>query len=101
MLYLAVLWLDPRNRPIGNRPLLFYSIALLLVGVQLFSLGILAELVTAYNIRAEDTYSIAETICRAPSVERCCPHRTAGRCPQSTLVTQNRSLDQTISEIDS
>ena len=62
MLYLAVLWLDPRNRPIGDRPLLFYSIAFLLVGVQLLSLGILAELVTAYNIRAEDTYSIAETI---------------------------------------
>ena len=62
MLYLAVLWLDPHNRPIGNRPLLFYSIALLVVGVQLLSLGILAELVTAYNIRAEDTYSIAETI---------------------------------------
>jgi hypothetical protein len=34
----------------------------LLVGVQLLSLGILAELVTAYNIRAEDTYSIAESI---------------------------------------
>ena len=62
MLYLAVLWLDPRNRPIGGRPMLFYSIAFLLVGVQLLSLGILAELVTAYNIRAEDTYSVAETI---------------------------------------
>ena len=67
MLYLAVIWLDRRNRPIGDRPLLFYSIALLLVGVQLLSLGILAELVTAYNIRAEDTYSIAETI---PAKER-------------------------------
>ena len=64
---LAVLWLDPSNRPIGNRPLLFYSIALLLVGVQLLTLGILAELVTAYNIRAEDTFSIAETI---PSQEQ-------------------------------
>ena len=62
MLYLAVLWLDPRNRPIGGRPLLFYSIALLVVGTQLLSLGILAELVTAYNIRAEDTYSVAEAI---------------------------------------
>jgi hypothetical protein len=57
-----VLWLDERNRPIGNRPMLFYSIAFLLVGLQLLSLGILAELVTAYNIRGEDTYSIAETI---------------------------------------
>ena len=60
LLYLAVLWILG-NRPIGNRPMLFYSIALLIVGVQLLSLGILAELVTAYNIRREDTYSIAET----------------------------------------
>ena len=42
--------------------MLFYSIALLIVGVQLLSLGILAELVTAYSIRPDDTYSIAETI---------------------------------------
>jgi len=62
MLYLAVLWLDPSNRPIGGRPLLFYSIALLVVGTQLLSLGVLAELVTAYNIHAEDTYSVAEKI---------------------------------------
>jgi glycosyltransferase involved in cell wall biosynthesis len=62
MLTLAVLWLDPNNRPIGNRPILFYSIALLLVGVQLVTLGILAEHVTAYNIRAGDTFSIAETL---------------------------------------
>jgi glycosyltransferase involved in cell wall biosynthesis len=61
MLYLAMLWLDPANRPIGSRPLLFYSIAFLLVGTQLLSLGVLAELVTSYNIRAEDTYSVAET----------------------------------------
>jgi glycosyltransferase involved in cell wall biosynthesis len=62
--YLAVIWIIgawiPDYRPIGNRPMLFYSIALLIVGVQLLSLGILAELVTAYNIRPEETYSIAE-----------------------------------------
>ncbi len=62
MLYLAVLWLDAANRPIGSRPLLFYSIAFLLVGTQLLSLGILGELVTAYNIRGEDTYSVSETV---------------------------------------
>ena len=59
------LWI-PGYRPIGNRPMLFYSIALLIVGVQFLSLGILAELVTAYNIRTEDTYSIAETIQARP-----------------------------------
>jgi glycosyltransferase involved in cell wall biosynthesis len=62
MLYLALIWLDERNRPIGDRPLLSYSFALLVVGTQLLSLGILAELVTAYNIRAQDTFSVAETI---------------------------------------
>jgi glycosyltransferase involved in cell wall biosynthesis len=61
MLYLAVVWLDPDHQPIGHRPLLFYSIALLLLGVQLVSLGVLAELITAFNIKGEDTYSIAET----------------------------------------
>jgi glycosyltransferase involved in cell wall biosynthesis len=59
--YLAVLWVIG-DRPIGHRPLLPYSVAFLVVGVQFLSLGILAELVTAYNIRTEDTYSIAETI---------------------------------------
>ena len=62
MIYLAILWLDPANRPIGERPLLFYSGALRAIGIQLLSLGILAELVTAYNIRPEDTYSVVERI---------------------------------------
>ena len=63
MLFLALTWVfRPESRPIGNRPLLIYSASLLIVGMQLVSLGILAELVTSYNIRAEDTYSIAETL---------------------------------------
>ena len=33
----------------------------MIIGIQLLSLGILAELVTAYNIRPEDTYSVVET----------------------------------------
>ena len=61
MLYMAVVWLTG-NGPIGTRPFLMYSASLLMVGTQLVSLGILAELVTSYNIRAEDTYSIAETL---------------------------------------
>jgi glycosyltransferase involved in cell wall biosynthesis len=59
--YLAVVWVLGQG-PIGNRPLLFYSGTLLGVGTQLVSLGILAELVTSYNIRATDTYSVAESI---------------------------------------
>jgi glycosyltransferase involved in cell wall biosynthesis len=62
--YLALIWVrnGPGDRPIGDRPLLTYSVAVLVVGAQLFSLGILAELITSYNLRAEDTYSIAETV---------------------------------------
>ncbi len=46
----------------GRTPLLVCSAALLVVGTQLVSMGLLAELVTSYNIRAEDTYSVAETL---------------------------------------
>ncbi|WP_169980172.1 glycosyltransferase family 2 protein [Tautonia rosea] len=65
--YLAVYWIIDhwvlgQDHPIGSRPLLTYSTALLVVGTQLVSLGVLAELVTSYNLRAEDTYSVAETI---------------------------------------
>jgi glycosyltransferase involved in cell wall biosynthesis len=62
MLGLAIAWLNPANRPIGERPLLFYAGAFVTIGIQLLSLGILAELVTSYNIRPEDTYSVVERI---------------------------------------
>jgi glycosyltransferase involved in cell wall biosynthesis len=42
--YLAVLWVLGYG-PIGNRPLLLYGILLAIMGVQLFSLGVLAELI--------------------------------------------------------
>ncbi len=62
LLYLAIIWLNPANRPIGERPLLFYAGVFATIGIQLLSLGILAELVTAYNIRPEDTYSVVERL---------------------------------------
>jgi glycosyltransferase involved in cell wall biosynthesis len=62
MLSLAIAWLNPANRPIGERPLLFYAGVFASIGIQLVSLGILAELVTAYNIRPEDTYSVVERL---------------------------------------
>jgi glycosyltransferase involved in cell wall biosynthesis len=48
--YLAVLWLLG-ERPIGTRPLLFYGLLLVIVGVQLFSLGLLGELVNRLGRR--------------------------------------------------
>ncbi|HEY0981187.1 MULTISPECIES: glycosyltransferase [unclassified Schlesneria] len=68
--YLAVTWLlmhalhiwEPT--PIGNRPLLAYSIALTILGAQAISLGLLAELLVYYTGRTSDSYSIAEEVFR-------------------------------------
>jgi glycosyltransferase involved in cell wall biosynthesis len=65
---LAVIWLLTNLPPylhfdpIGGRPLLAYSVAALLLGGQLLSLGFLAELIVAYTGREADTYSISERV---------------------------------------
>ncbi len=65
LLYLAVLWLLMHgfnvlpDKDIGDRPLLAYSVACLLLGGQAISLGLLAEMIVAYTGREQDTYSIA------------------------------------------
>jgi glycosyltransferase involved in cell wall biosynthesis len=68
MAYLAVTWLvrlwdeTVFPLPLHDRPLLLYSVAFLLLGAQMMSIGLIAELITAYQGRDEDSYSIAETI---------------------------------------
>ncbi|MFH5805347.1 glycosyltransferase family 2 protein [Alienimonas sp. DA493] len=64
--YLACAWVAMNvlglgePEPIGGRPLLLYSIALLLLGAQALSLGLLAELVVSYVTRDRDSYSVKE-----------------------------------------
>lgn len=66
--YLSMLWglmnvipvMTPA--PIGDRPLLAYSIASTLLGGQAMSLGLLAELVVAYTGSSRDSYSIQERV---------------------------------------
>jgi glycosyltransferase involved in cell wall biosynthesis len=63
--YLGVTWLINVARPgsfppLHERPLLTYSVAALLLGAQMMSIGFLAELITAYQGRDEDSYSIAD-----------------------------------------
>lgn len=65
LVYLAVTWVLMRLgigevAPIGDRPLLLYSIAALLLGAQALSLGLLAELVVSYVTRDRDSYSVKE-----------------------------------------
>jgi glycosyltransferase involved in cell wall biosynthesis len=52
--------------PIGGRPLLMYSMAALLLGAQLLSLGFLAELIVANTNREADSFSVAERTKRLP-----------------------------------
>lgn len=47
-------------KPLHERPAVLYSVAAILLGGQLMSIGFLAELITAYQFRDADTYSIAE-----------------------------------------
>ena len=44
------------DRPIGTRPLLFFGILLLLVGVQCVFFGLLAEFLLHLHLRADDRY---------------------------------------------
>jgi glycosyltransferase involved in cell wall biosynthesis len=67
MLYLSLTWLinlwQPGTfLPLHERPLLIYSVAALLLGAQMMSMGFLAELITAYQGQDEHSYSIAEQI---------------------------------------
>ncbi len=70
LVYLAVTWVIYNlgywpaafgvYQPLHERPLVLYSVAALLLGAQMMSIGFLAELITAYQGKEEDTYSIAE-----------------------------------------
>ncbi|MBI3411518.1 MAG: glycosyltransferase family 2 protein [Planctomycetes bacterium] len=65
LLYLAItwivrLWAPTAFDPLHERPLLIYSAAALLLGAQMMSIGFLAELITAYLGRDQDSFSIAE-----------------------------------------
>ena len=62
--FLAVLWMLTcfsiyDAGPIGDRPLLAYSAAALLLGGQALSLGFIAELLVSYTGRDVDNYSIS------------------------------------------
>jgi glycosyltransferase involved in cell wall biosynthesis len=68
MIYLGVTWVinwffiegSRPFAPLHQRPLLIYSVAALLLGAQMMSIGFLAELITAYHGRDSDSYSIAD-----------------------------------------
>jgi len=59
--YLTVLWFQG-DRPIGTRPLFMGGIMLLLLGAQLFSIGLVGELVTHLTHRPGEHYVVEEEL---------------------------------------
>jgi len=59
--YLTVLWFLG-ERPIGTRPLFIGGVMLVLVGVQLLSLGLIGELLLKLNVRQEKPYIVRRLI---------------------------------------
>jgi glycosyltransferase involved in cell wall biosynthesis len=56
--YLSILWLLDKIH-LSNRPILFLGTVLIIVGVQLFSLGLIGEMLV-HNNKKEDSYGIKE-----------------------------------------
>lgn len=59
--YLTVLWFLG-ERPIGTRPLFMGGIMLLLLGAQLFSIGLVGELITNLTHRPGESYIVSEEL---------------------------------------
>jgi len=55
--YLTVLWLQ--GQPLSNRPMIFLGMLLIIVGVQLFSIGLLGEMLV-HNTSDDTVYVIKE-----------------------------------------
>ncbi len=83
LIYLAIYWIVAQAAPhlnllpLHQRPLMIYSVGLLLLGGQLMSIGFLAELIIAFHQHGTKNYSVAE---RTGPAERA----SAGAGPRST-----------------
>jgi glycosyltransferase involved in cell wall biosynthesis len=56
-LYLTILWFAGQG-PIGNRPLLMLGVLLMIIGLQFFSMGLLAEMITHGQAQDISSYSV-------------------------------------------
>ena len=57
-LYLSYEWF--MGKPLKDRPLLFFGMLLIIVGVQFFAVGLLGELI-AHNFQDDGEYNIKES----------------------------------------
>jgi glycosyltransferase involved in cell wall biosynthesis len=64
--YLSVLWIFDLG-PIGTRPLFMLGILLVILSIQLLSIGLLAELITRHSVERDPDMLIAEDTGATPS----------------------------------
>ncbi len=57
-LYLAIAWLG--GEPLSRRPLLFLGVLLMVMGLQVLTTGLLAELIAFSGFRRRESYSVKE-----------------------------------------
>lgn len=57
-LYLAIAWFG--GEPLSQRPLLFLGILLMVMGLQVLTTGLLAEMIAYSGFRRRDSYSVKE-----------------------------------------
>lgn len=67
---LTLIWLSfdklVLGHPIGNRPLLFLGMLLILFGAQMFTTGLLGEMIVRPRMERTSTYQITETVEPSP-----------------------------------
>lgn len=85
MAYLAATWLirlydTTLFPPLHERPLLIYSVAAFLLGAQMMSIGLIAELIADQRSRDRDGFSVLETIGGSARAQ-------AGACPIAPTAT--------------
>ena len=74
LIYLTIYWIvsqvspELHLLPLHQRPLMIYSVGLLLLGGQLMSIGFLAELIIAYHQHETRNYSVAERTSKTQQV---------------------------------
>ena len=67
LVYMAIYWLFRMNfypdwTPLHQRPVVIYSVAALLLGTQLLTMGFLAELIVARDQKRGRRFAVRETV---------------------------------------
>lgn len=92
-LYLTIEWLGPHSKPLSQRPLLTLGVLLMMMGVQLLTIGLLAELFVSHIQRQEDPLRItARVVCAGGAAAA--PRASSIGDEARVEATQRGDLDQ-------